>query len=137
MEESQHADADLALLAVRTTDAQQQQGNNGPEFFHRAAPASTLAIMRAATSAAMYPGRPCNRTSSTPRGWSAGNTTTANPSPGAFFLCVHGAVPVLASADIAGNSTPTALAVPFCAERASPCSTGLTSGSREWWVNSR
>src|SRR5437763_2147239 len=106
MEESQHADADLALLAVCTTGTQQQQGSHGPEFLHRAAPASTLAIMRPATSAAMYPGRPCNRTSSTPRGWSAGNMTTANPSPGAFFLWVHGAVPVLASADIVGNSAP-------------------------------
>ena len=46
---------------------------------------------RPATPAAMNPGRPCTRTSSTARGWSAGDITRAKPSPGAFFrVCTRG-----------------------------------------------
>ncbi len=67
--------------------------------------------MRPATPAAIDPGLPCNRTSNTMRGWSAGDITKAKPSPGAFLGCVHSAVPVLASARECGNSAPAALAV--------------------------
>src|SRR5258707_13122811 len=129
MEKPQHADAHLFLLSVHGAGAQQQQSRNNPEVFHLdGAPLlSTSASMRPAKPAAMKPGLPCTLTSNTARGCSAGAITTANPSPGAFFACVHSAVPVLANADSPGLSAATTLPVPFCAERASPCSTGRTS----------
>src|SRR6266852_7022547 len=129
MKEAQDADTNIFLLVfhlhLRPAEARQQTRGDGPALLHlRGSLLSTAAIMRPATPAAIDPGLPCSRTSRTRRGWSAGAITRAKPSPGAFLGCVHGAVPVLASAGKRGNSAPAALPVPFCAESAIPCKTG-------------
>src|SRR5947209_10546872 len=139
MEKPQYAEANFSLLPYGAAGIQDQRELNNPKPFHLAAAPlpSTLAIIRPATPAATDPGLPCTRTSRVSRGCSAGNITSAKPSPGAFFLCVHGPVPVLARAAPPASSGPTALAVPFLAERAIPCKTVLTTGSRKSRVNVR
>src|SRR6266700_293538 len=140
MKEAQDADANIfrLVLRLRPAEGRQQARGDDPTLLHlRGSLLSTAAIMRPATPAAIDPGLPCNRTSNTMRGWSAGTITRAKPSPGAFLGCVHSAVPVLASARECGNSAPAALAVPFCADNAIPCKTGTSASSREWFANSR
>src|SRR4029077_14455585 len=106
MKQSQHTNAKFffLLLRLRKCHAQQHQSSDGPTRSHHLPLSfpSTAAIMRPATPAAINPGRPCSLTSRTARGCSAGDITTAKPSPGAFFACVHGAVPVLAMAETCG-----------------------------------
>src|SRR5215471_671555 len=141
MKQTQHADAHLVLASPLRScwpDRYRQQCCNHDWTFHRPPPlASVAAIMRAATSAANAPGRPWTRASNNTRGWSAGAITTASPSPGAFFVWLHGAVPVLAIAGMSGKSLCTAFDVPLRADMAIPLSTGPTASSLRLLASSK